>query len=57
VLVLTIKFDEEICIGKDVKLRFSKKSGYSSLKIVIEAPREIEIIRKKIFDNENSNNR
>ena len=48
-LILTRKKDESILIGKDIKLKIiSIEEG--KVKIGIEAPKDIEILRKELLD-------
>jgi carbon storage regulator len=48
-LILTRKKDESILIGKDIKLKIiSIEEG--KVKIGIEAPKDVEILRKELLD-------
>ena len=54
-LVLTRKDDESIIIGKDIEIKIIKTEN-GKVKIGIEAPKNIEINRKEIFEQiENQN--
>ncbi len=48
-LVLTRKDDESIIIGKDIEIKIIKTEN-GKVKIGIEAPKNIEINRKEIFE-------
>lgn len=48
-LVLTRKDDESIMIGKNIQIKIIK-SDNGKVKIGIDAPRDIEINRKEIYD-------
>ena len=48
-LILTRKKDESILIGKDIKLKIiSIEDG--KVKVGIEAPKDVEILRKELLD-------
>ena len=48
-LILTRKKDESILIGKNIKLKIiSIEEG--KVKIGIEAPKDVEILRKELLD-------
>jgi carbon storage regulator len=49
VLVLTRKLNEGIMIGSDIEIRITRIQG-DSVRIAITAPRDLEILRKEIFD-------
>jgi carbon storage regulator len=54
-LVLTRKDDESIMIGKNIRIKVIK-SDSGKVKLGIDAPKDIEINRKEIYDqiqNEN----
>jgi carbon storage regulator len=51
VLVLTRKTEESILIGDNIEIRVLGVSG-DKVRIGIEAPREVEIFRKEISDQE-----
>ena len=54
-LVLTRKDDESIMIGKNIRIKVIK-SDNGKVKLGIDAPKDIEINRKEIYDqiqNEN----
>jgi len=54
-LVLTRKDDESIIIGKNIEIKIIKTEN-GKVKIGIEAPKDIEINRKEIFEQiENQN--
>jgi len=48
-LVLTRKDDESIMIGKNIRIKVIK-SDSGKVKLGIEAPKDIEINRKEIYD-------
>lgn len=48
-LVLTRKDDESIMIGKNIQIKVIK-SDSGKVKLGIEAPKDIEINRKEIYD-------
>jgi carbon storage regulator len=54
-LVLTRKLDEKILIGKDIVINVLEIEG-GSVKLGIEAPKEVSILRMEVFEkiqNEN----
>jgi carbon storage regulator CsrA len=49
-LVLTRKLQEEICIGNQIKIKLLRING-SSVRIGIEAPRDVRIVRGELEDH------
>ena len=47
-LILSRKLDESIIIGKDVEVKVISIDG-SSVKIGIDAPKDVDIIREELF--------
>lgn len=48
-LVLTRKINESIMIGPNIEIRVTRIQG-DSVRIAIIAPRDLDILRKEIFD-------
>ncbi len=48
-LVLTRKVDESIIIGDDIEVKVVEISG-KSVKLGIEAPRELSVHRKEVYE-------
>ncbi|MGM0623197.1 MAG: carbon storage regulator CsrA [Campylobacterota bacterium] len=48
-LILSRKLDESIIIGKDIEVKVISIDG-SSVKIGIEAPKDVDIIRHELYD-------
>lgn len=48
-LVLTRKLNESLMIGDDIEIKIVEISG-KSVKIGIEAPKNIQVFRKEIYD-------
>jgi len=55
-LVLTRKDDESIMIGKNIRIKVIK-SDSGKVKLGIDAPKDIEINRKEIYDQIQEENR
>lgn len=55
-LVITRKKDESILIGDDIEIKIVKVED-GSVKLAIEAPRDITILRKEIFDRVKEENK
>lgn len=49
-LVLTRRRGETICIGNNIRVCIASVDPGGNVKIVIEAPREIEVHREEVFD-------
>jgi len=54
-LILSRKLDESIIIGKDVEVKVISIDG-SSVKIGIDAPKDVDIIREELFSDVKSSN-
>jgi carbon storage regulator CsrA len=54
-LVLTVKKNEAVFIGEEIKLLITKqyKYGKHEIKILIEAPKHIKILRESLLNDEN----
>jgi carbon storage regulator len=48
-LILSRKLDESIVIGKDIEVKIISIDG-SSVKLGIDAPKDIDIIRHELYD-------
>ncbi len=55
-LVVTRKKGESILIGDNIELKITKIDD-SSVKIAIEAPRDITILRKEVFEKVKEENK
>lgn len=55
-LVITRKKDESILIGDDIEIKIVRVED-GSVKLAIEAPRDITILRKEIFDRVKEENK
>ena len=53
-LVITRRKSESIVIGKDIEIIVSEVSG-DKVKICIDAPRDIPVIRKELIETKNLN--
>lgn len=49
-LVITRKKDESILIGDDIEIKIVRIDD-SSVKVAIEAPKEMVILRKEVYEN------
>jgi carbon storage regulator len=54
-LILTRKIGQSIIIGGDIKIKLLDVKG-DSIRIGIEAPKEVEIYREELFDKIQSEN-
>ncbi|MGM0533395.1 MAG: carbon storage regulator CsrA [Campylobacterota bacterium] len=54
-LILSRKLDESIIIGKDVEVKVISIDG-SSVKLGIDAPKDVDIIREELFSAVKSSN-
>lgn len=54
-LVLTRKQDESLIIGEGIEIKIVEISG-KSVKIGIDAPKDVQIYRKEVFDAIKSEN-
>ncbi|MGH8018575.1 MAG: carbon storage regulator CsrA [Opitutaceae bacterium] len=55
-LILSRKVNESILIGDDVEIRVTRIEG-DTVKIGINAPREVAIVRKELFEQIRQSNR
>ena len=51
-LRLTLSKDDYIMIGEDIRLQYKHNTGKDSFSIAIQAPRDIKILRKNLYENE-----
>ncbi|MDQ0149892.1 carbon storage regulator CsrA [Eubacterium multiforme] len=55
-LVVTRKKDESILIGDDIEIKITKIED-GSVKIAIEAPKDITILRKEVYERVKEENK